>query len=273
MSTTKSPRKPAAPKWATRQFEWMLDQLDRLNDVLHLTMQGISGIRGMPRLVEVLAQVDDSKGNAKERIESARRAAKLADSEVSAGYPLIHAQAVVTLWSYLEAAVRAFIADWIRNAPGAVTVPAIGRIKVELGEYESLSEDERHLYIFDRFEQGVAAGLRKGVTRFEALLEPFELSGPIPDVVRRDIFELSQVRNALLHRGGLADRTLVAECPWLGLSVGDAITVTHKQFHRYLLAVHQYAVILVVRVGEYYGVDMSQFKEEGWESADVGGRA
>ena len=87
--------------------------------------------------------------------------------------------------------------------------------------------------------------------------KPFGLSGPVDDNVRRDLFELNQIRNAWVHRSGFADRRLVESCPWLNLKVGDAIRIDHKTTERYYNSVMAYALELIVRNGEYFGVDMS----------------
>jgi hypothetical protein len=45
----------------------------------------------------------------------AKGVAAIATREVKEGFPVLHAQAVVTLWAYLESFVRQVAADWILN--------------------------------------------------------------------------------------------------------------------------------------------------------------
>jgi len=52
---------PRAPERATQPFKGFMDQVERLNELLHLSMRGISMLGGVPRLVEVLAKVGESR--------------------------------------------------------------------------------------------------------------------------------------------------------------------------------------------------------------------
>src|SRR5262249_51191654 len=100
-------------------------------------------------------------------------------------------------------------------------------------------------------------------------LEPFGLSGAVPDAVQRDVFELNQVRNCLLHRAGRADRRLIDACPWLGLTTGMPVVVTHQTYQRYVVSLIRYATQLVVRITEHSGVEMKEIKGKPAGSCDV----
>jgi hypothetical protein len=230
--------------------------------VVHLSLQGISTIIGMPGLVEAMENLDEEtlSDESEKRIEQAKEDAELAQREADSGFPLVHAQAVVTLWTYLESLIRSFVSEWIRNQEGAKGIPEVSRLKIRLADYEALTEDEKYFYIFDLFEQETAAGLRSGINRFETLLAPFNLSGDVPDEIGKSIFELGHIRNVLVHRAGIADKRFVESCPWLSLSVGDEVRVTHGQLENYADAVQQYTILLIVRVGESFGVDMTHVK-------------
>jgi hypothetical protein len=45
----------------------------------------------------------------------------------------------------------------------------------------------------------------------------------------------------------------VRECPWLGLSVGDKVAITHERFRHYLEAALEYVTVLVHRIGKQFG--------------------
>lgn len=254
-------------EWVTKHFEWSLERIKELDTLLHLTRMGISGIRGYPRTLEAAAKAKDYfeeelTDDEKKRIEEAPRIAKLAETEVQDEFPLVHAQAVIMLWAYLEATVRSFVKEWIANEPNAYSVLELCKLKVALGDYIKLDEDEKHFYVFQLFEQNVAAGIRNGVNRFESLLAPFGLSGEISEEVRKGIYELGQIRNVLLHRGGFADARIITECPWLDLKPGAAIKVTPKQYATYRDLVNKYLCLILIRAVEYFGHDMSEFSNQ-----------
>ena len=257
----RSLEKPTTPKWATRPFREFIDQAERLDQLLHLSMSGISMIRGVPKIVEVLAKVEEDSGeHARQKIENAKREADLAQKEVDEGFPLLHAQTTIALWSALEATVRLFIVRWLQNYQPAMNVEVIQKLRVRIGEYERLEGEDRFFYILDRLEQELSAPLRSGVSRFESLLEPFGLAGAVDEDLRRNLFELNQVRNVLVHRSGVADRRLIESCPWLEVKVGDILKMRHDTTRRYFDSVMRYSTTLIVRIAEHFGVDMSEFR-------------
>jgi hypothetical protein len=157
--------------------------------------------------------------------------------------------------------VRATIVAWLENDAQSFKIDVIGKLRVRVGEYETLGQDEKYHYIAQLLESEVAAGLRNGVDRFEALLKPFGLDGPIPEKLRRDIFEFGQIRNVIVHRGGHTDRQLSIACPWLEFPLGEELPVGRAHFDRYRGAAHSYVVLLICRVGERFGHDVTTRKE------------
>lgn len=71
--------------------------------------------------------------------------------------------------------------------------------------------------------------------------------------VRKSLFELSQIRNVIVHKGGKADRRLVEGCGWLGLQRGATVHVSGAMFARYRLAAYWYLIELRGRVDERFG--------------------
>lgn len=259
----KSREGPWAPEWATQPFRDFIEQTKRLDELLRLSISGISILRGMPKIVEVLAKMQGESGKeTRDTLQRAKKEAELAKREVKDDFPLLHAQTTIALWSALEATIRYFLTRWLQNYEKAMEVEAIQKLRVKIGEYESLEGEERFFYILNRLEQELATPLKTGVTRFESLLDPFGLAGPVDEDVRRNLFELNQVRNALVHRAGLADRRLTNSCPWMKLKVGDPVKVDREMTTRYSESVANYALELIIRIGEHFGVDMSEFRSK-----------
>ena len=218
----------------------------------------------MPRIVEILAKMQEKDGKTSDpdRLVRAKKGAELAVREVNEGFPLVYAQGVVGLWSLLEALIQQFVSEWIANDPTALQCEAVAKLRIRLGEYEQLSQAERFYYIASQLERETAAGIRNGVERFEALLRPFKLDGPVPKKLAREIFEFGQVRNAIVHVGGVTDRQLSESCPWLELAAGSTCRVSEQMFSRYVSASHYYVILLICRVGEYFGKDVAKEKED-----------
>lgn len=103
------------------------------------------------------------------------------------------------------------------------------------------------MLLAELLEREVGAPLKVGVDRFEELLKCIGLSGSVPDGVGRTIFEMGQVRNVLVHRGGIVDRRFVSACPWLGLNPGDKVSVDRESLSRFASAALDYAVVYLQR--------------------------
>ncbi len=245
-------------KWAIEPFNELMDRTEHQGQLLHLSMKGISLLCAVPRVVEVLGEVDgrEQEPSGRISIDQAKSEAAFAQREINEGFPLLHAFAALGLWSSLETAVRLFAVRWMQNQESAMQIEPIQKIKVRICEYESLQGEDRFFYILERLEQEASIPQRLGVNRFEAVLQLFGLSGLVPDSVQRDLFELNQIRNCLMHRSGKADRRLMEACPWLNLQRGQTVFIDHRTVGRYFQAVVTYATEVICRIGEHFGKDM-----------------
>lgn len=247
------------PQWAAEPFLDFLDYQEKLQEILHISMRGIRVLTAMPNLIEAVrdsARTPDERGEYEgERLERARKEAALAQEEVELGFPLLQAQAAISLWGSLEALVRTFLARWLVNSPGAMQAAEITKLRVRVGEYESLTPEERAFYVLDLLEEVLNCRRSPGTGRFEALLKVFSLTSDVGDDIRRDLFELSQVRHVLVHRRGTADRRFIVACPWLNVEVGTRIVVRHSDVQRYGSAAAEYALELVQRIRLSFGLD------------------
>ncbi len=167
----------STPYWATESFKEFIDYVENLEHILRISTKGISMIRGVPKIVEVLAKAieDEPPTTYEKRIEIANKEAELAQREVENGFPLLYSQAIVSLWGSLENLIHIFLEKWLMNEPEALLVNQVQKLRVQLGEYESLDSEERPCYILDLLERDIQAPLKQGITRFESLLEIFKL--------------------------------------------------------------------------------------------------
>jgi hypothetical protein len=254
MNTSEATPKRVLPDWAGDLFTAFLDHQEELVRILHLSMSGIAMLRGRHQALKVLAEIDGRVQDSEKKLEQAAKEKDLAQREVENDFPLLHEQATVALWSSLEAMVRTFAARWLQNDPTAWQADAVRKLKVRLGEYEALSQQDRCLWIVDLIDQEAGGALRNGVNRFETLLQPFQLDGPLTAEIQKTLFELSQIRHVIVHRRAEADRRLLETCPWLSLKAGERLKVTHDMWHRYNGAVAEYVLEVIQRVRVKLGV-------------------
>jgi hypothetical protein len=252
-----------APEWALNPFEEGLSNLERMNQLLELSIRGISALRAMPQVVSAIAKATGETSTESHQSELAwtTKLAELAKREVEEGFPLLHAQTLVALWGSLEALIITFLVCWLQNEPQAMQTEGIQNLSIKLGEYESLQGEERAIYIIELLEREMKAPFKAGVNRFESLLEVFGLSGYVDESDKKNLYEMSQLRNVLVHRRGIADKHLIDACPWLDLETGQPVLVTFESYQRFSASVVHYIIELVARVGTYFGMDDSDFDE------------
>ena len=273
-----APTEPKArknlPKWMTDHFRKSLDAHENLGQIVRLSEKGISVLRGMPKVVKVIADLDGRSDEAghEEKVRRAEEEANLAQAEIDKGFPVLHQFAVVALWSWLEHFIKDFVALWLQHRKEALKLPQLSKIKIRLGEYLQLSKAEQASHLVELLEQELGSRLKKGVTRFESLLEPFSLSGSLPQGCAQDLFELQQIRNVIAHRNGIADRRLKSACPWLKVRVGQPVNVSGNMLGRYSEASAVYLLEVLYRVGDAHNVNLRASNAQESNAAALGPR-
>ena len=137
-------------------------------DVLYLSIDGIQSLEEIANYERVRGGEPDGA-----RVERAERIAALAGNEVRDGFPLLHAQAALSLCAVVESLVWDLCVLWLMHNESFVRKEPISSLKVELGEYEGKSDAERSEYLIGLLEDKVHARFASGVTKLERLLAPF----------------------------------------------------------------------------------------------------
>jgi hypothetical protein len=247
-----------APEWALSPFRECVSRLTDLGDIIEITTRGISTIRGIPRIQRILSDIEkDSEDSSDEEIERAERLADLAEKEVKSDFRLTHSHGLVSIWSNLENTFKDFIANWLKNSPDIFNNDLIKSLEVEVGLYESLDEEEKYLYLADLYEKETLARRSNGVNRFENILDPIGLSGPVPEKIKKNIYTMQQIRHCIVHRASIADKKLLDDCPYLDVDIGEKIPVSRSSF-KYMFGSSMIYLTLIIRVQEDFGVDMKE---------------
>jgi hypothetical protein len=238
-------------------FKEFIERHRQADDVLMMSIQGISLLPHVPNAVRIVAEYEGEPGSPAatdyaRRLEMAKRQAELAQRELDTGFPVLYSQWAVALWNGLECLIRDFVVSWLANQASATQVEAVRKIRIRLADYERMTPEERHYYVIDMLEQEHRMPGGQGVNRFEDLLAVFGLSGPVEDEAQKYLFELCHVRHVLVHRRGLADGRLIRACPWLGLKPGDPVIITPAMAHRYSEAIDVYVATVMRRVLSYF---------------------
>jgi hypothetical protein len=178
---------------------------------------------------------------------------ELIADETEKGFPFFYGLAAVSCWGSLEVFVEDVIALCLEKDLSLMSLEQVSKIKISLSKFQAMPQEQRTYYIIDTIERDIQSKYKRGVSRFESLLRVFGLGGEVDDDVKKNLLELSNVRNVLVHRSGVADERLVINCPWLGLKLGEATLVNKTMFSKYFTATTIYAAIVFRRVSSHFG--------------------
>ena len=191
------------------------------------------------------------------------------EQEQQHGFPRLNAHAVIEMWSALESLVQDLAVVWLVNIPGIRDNPQFQKVRVRLAIYESLGTvEERMKYLLRELESDSQHADKEGVQRFETTLGLVGLSGPVPDDIRRPLFEMQQVRNVIAHRASIADRRLAEACPWIDITEGTPLRISESDYDQYETGTLTYALVLLQRALGRFDAD---FSPQQWLNELLGG--
>ena len=255
---------PNKPKTMTDNFQQSI--FKKLEDIRELSVFVEICSKAIYQAIKGVQQIDAWQGMAEvfgtkaiepgDNLDKAKAhagvLASFAELQQSNGNPYLYGLSSIRLWTLLEALIDELVVEAMKD-PALCDKASLSKLKGPLIEFKSASPDEQAEFLADTLKQAVDAPLKLGIGRFEAILDPVRLGGSVDENVKRTLFELSQVRNCVVHKSGIADRRLIDACPWLNAERGKELRVTDAMFHRYMMAVYWYLFELRGRVDERNG--------------------
>jgi hypothetical protein len=235
-------------------FTESFSHLEHLRDLLHLSMRGIRILCNQPQMIEAMQKVERLQGKStisSEQIARANAESQLAIAEVRNGFPLLHAQASISLWGTLESLVRSLLISILAKCAESRSLPELKKVRLSFGDLEDLTGEDRYNYVLDLLEDSLKTRQKPGIARFEELLQAFGLSGTIEPEIKKTLFELYHVRNVLVHRRGIADARFAKACPWMNVTPNERLQIEHNSFLRYHETAMKYITQIVQRSSAY----------------------
>jgi hypothetical protein len=255
--------KTSGQQWAAEPIVSFVRYVTEVHEVLETSIYGLQRLTRMPELVEALDNLDkveaehgvaSSPSRGRPTLEETRQLASFAKTQIERGFPVLHAQGLVSIWGRLEALIQDFVASWIEHVPGVLEREELARLKVPLAEFLSLSRED----LVDEVVRELGLGLRyedrAGIARFEALLSAIGLPGSAPQQVRRDLTEMHQVRNLVVHRASTVDRRFLRVCPWMTVKAGHKLTVGCKELWQYSCSAYEFVREIISRVCKHFEI-------------------
>ncbi|WP_433618752.1 hypothetical protein [Paenibacillus cellulositrophicus] len=224
-------------------FDDYIDEVTKLETFVKLTLHGFDFAKNASRVIELVERNQNIK---ERRLSEATKLEDFANEQQSNGFSYLYTVAIIRLWSILEASIDDLVIDILLNQRFK-TDEHIKKVKGNLYEFVNLSELDRAEFILESLKTDIKARQKLGIGRFESLLETVGYEGGIPDIVRKNILEFSQIRNAIMHKNGKVDSRLLKLCPWIKSKLNDEILLTHLDFLTYQLTTYWYFLDLSIR--------------------------
>lgn len=239
-----SPESKTLILWSAYPFLELLDEIDELYKYLDILSISFPLLQNED-VVNILKDNMYTKNEAQEMIDRVHGYLK---EEKRNGYFHTNSQFSILLFAYLEGGIKRFIMSLFEHLPTVYDIKEVKDIKISVAEYRKCSKEELYGYLFERYEDSVAKGEKYGVSRFEKMLKPFGFGGAVDEEVKKSIFELAQIRNCLLHKGGRADKAIIENCSWLELKLNERVSINNEQVISYCNNVTAYIQTVARRV-------------------------
>jgi hypothetical protein len=158
---------------------------------------------------------------------------EFAKSQFNNGFTYVYEIATIRIWSVLEAAVDDLALYALHNIPTARNSEFLSKLKGPLLEFIALDVEQQAEYLLELIKSQANPTQKLGIGQFDIVLDNLNLGGVLDKTVRTTLFELSQVRNVLVHCNGKADKRLKKNCPWLNTEIGNRVVITPYHYYAY----------------------------------------
>jgi len=242
--------------WET--FDRFIEYISEIDQVLNLSIEGINRFQNMPQITKAYMEVKCSEENRqlseheqttlKKLNEVSEQAKHLEES----GFPLLYAHSIVALWGALETLIEDLSVSFLINENSNIKRVMVDSLTIPLFQFMELDNEERMRLLLELLEQKLKSRHKPGIARFEAILDVFNLAGDVPEPIKRDLYEMYNVRNVIVHRSSVIDRKLLSNCPWLTGRIGEKFVINDTIYSRYLQAISEYFLILARRTRKYF---------------------
>lgn len=194
--------------------------------------------------LEEMARVVESTGNPEGKTGADALALGKEMEELT---HVFFAQSLVGLWSALEASVTDFVVAWLVAYPEHLNAEIFAKIPIEFAKFMQLDQEDRVRSLVKEVEQKKNQQFKSGVKRFEFLLNLIGLRGGLQGVNDRELYELSLLRNVIVHRASIVDKRFVDAWGRKDFAVGQRVVIDNKVWAKYLHAVTTYHATVMER--------------------------
>jgi hypothetical protein len=142
--TELSQSKKQGPHWAKPCFRFA-NYAFQVEDLVTLTNRGINYLTSLPNTMEFVISIGPHReqGMGESDLSRAKEVARLAESEITKDFPLLHAHAVIGIWGALEAMIEDVAVSWMDHSPSVLSEPPIAKIRIPFTVFQSMEQSDR----------------------------------------------------------------------------------------------------------------------------------
>lgn len=247
-----------------------------VEEIERTRMMAMIGLHEIRRFYQREREEFDKTGGNQQReydLQVYWQRAELALAETENGHPSINAQALIGLYSALDALIEQF-------APALRDLPFLARLKEAEKQVpkaaEHLTPELREQMVTTLQKLLKVPKLRqlekKGAARYERRLRPVGLGArcPLPQDLDQALREIGVIRDLLIHRAGRVDREALEKAPSLAKQYkdGELIRLSDEDYRTYSAAIRWYGAEVIHRV---YGKPSDDADSDDWRQHYIAG--
>lgn len=255
-------------KQYVRCYKTLIDDLLESDKTFRLATRGITSLMHLPKTLDTIEVINDAlkpysdKPESKDRLskEAAEEYAKFAETQIKEGFPLLVSQTLISQWSFLEATINDSIIHWLKATKFKTITDDLKSLKVSFSDIHVSSNAEKAASLIRAFEREklqkkdavkrfemlmIAVGWKKGGAEYEEFLSDEKISDKD---FEKKLYELSKIRNLLLHKAGIVDKKFKSDCPWRKDRLNQKIKIKPKDYSDFNSAMMIYLTGIVNRI-------------------------
>jgi hypothetical protein len=211
------------------------------------TIKGYFALRFLPDLLSLLQHhlpVSERQlsGHLAEMAMGAPSDAAFARAEIDANFATIFAHHTIAVWAAVETTLEQIVISYLLRTPNsrekllelAPTLKA-GKVKTDTRQAAKRALSQWEATLDD------PSTLGRALTMLAAL----GFNAEIPKEPKRDLDEMSGIRNIVLHRAGFVDDEFLQKCPWHKTPIGGRLRIDRPMMDRYFNAASALAMSLI----------------------------
>jgi hypothetical protein len=215
---------------AANLIQFLIDEMV----ISSVTQRALMNVNMMPLLLEAVRSYAPNapKKSFQQMIDLCGQDIPFAKKEQDSGFATIFSHSAVTTWGAIETTIEHILVNHLSRVDGAdrLVRESAPNLRDRTLRFTTVREVRTAIR---QWEGALPTELSSAVDRAIHMLKAFsiELALGADDV--RNLSELAEIRNVLLHQAGSADQRFVDKCPWYRAKVGDKLCVTYEMMQRY----------------------------------------